>query len=249
MDSLSSTLLLPVVTNVVAASTGAVVASAFEGSNAVAVVLVSYMLWGMGMGTAMMLVTAYLMRLTLHGLPPKEAMASAFIPLGPMGQSSYGIQILGVQALRVFPKELPQIQYLGEILHALGFTLGIFIWALAFWWLMQGIYSALYTRVHGPIPFNLGWWALIFPVGTFASTSSSLWGLTGYTFYRVVTAFMVVGLFALWVFVLLHTIWYAWSGELFKPANIRRLELASTDANSDDDGESGIIERKKKIDV
>ncbi|KAJ2837445.1 Plasma membrane sulfite pump involved in sulfite metabolism, partial [Coemansia erecta] len=134
LESMSAILLLPVVPNVVAASTGGIVASAFSGTSATAIILVSYMLWGMGVVLAMMLITAYLIRLVLYKLPPKEAMASAFIPLGPLGQSSYGIQVLGTQALRVFPASMPQIEYIGSILYVLGFIVGLLLWAAALWW-------------------------------------------------------------------------------------------------------------------
>ncbi|KAJ1936070.1 Plasma membrane sulfite pump involved in sulfite metabolism, partial [Kickxella alabastrina] len=117
LETMSSTLLMPVVPNVVGATTGAIVASAHTGSAATVIILTSYVLWGMGMGIAMMLVTTYFIRLTMFKLPPKESMASMLIPLGPLGQSSYGIQQLGVQALRVFPSEFPQIEYLGNMLY------------------------------------------------------------------------------------------------------------------------------------
>ncbi|KAJ1891041.1 Plasma membrane sulfite pump involved in sulfite metabolism [Kickxella alabastrina] len=227
---------MPVVPNVVGATTGAIVASAHTGSTATVIILISYVLWGMGMGIAMMLVTTYLIRLTMFKLPPKESIASMLIPLGPLGQSSYGIQQLGIQALRIFPTEFPQIEYLGNMLYGIGFFFGLLLWALASWWLTLGIYSAIYTRGRGPVPFNLGWWALIFPVSTFISSSSSLWGITKFTFFRVLAAALIVSLFLLWLFVLLRTIWYAWSGELFKPDNVDRLVTLENKSNSPSTG-------------
>ncbi|KAJ2081568.1 Plasma membrane sulfite pump involved in sulfite metabolism [Coemansia sp. RSA 988] len=229
-DKVNASLLLPVVTTVVAATAGAFVASVNNGSTATAVVLISYMLWAMGVGIAMMLVTFYLTRLIIHKLPPKETIASTFIPVGPLGQSSYGIQLLGIQAKRLFPDALPQIPYLGDVLYAMGFFLGVLIWALAIWWITHGIYAVIYTRIRGRVPFNLGWWALIFPTGTFASSSGELWGTTGYTFFGVLTAITTVGIILLWIFVIINTICYAWTGELLKPINIKHLEL-HTDAD------------------
>ncbi|KAJ2666075.1 Plasma membrane sulfite pump involved in sulfite metabolism [Coemansia sp. RSA 1199] len=224
-EKVNATLLLPVVPTVVASSAGAIVASVHSGTTAVAVVLISYALWAMGVGISLMLITFYIVRLVLHKLPPPETIASAFIPLGPLGQSSYAIQLLGVQALRVFPDALPQMTYLGEVLHSLGFFLGLLIWSLAIWWFTHAIYSVLYTRFRGPVPFNLGWWALIFPTGTFVSSSGELWDLTGYTFFRILASTVTVGIVALWIVVILNTIRYAWTGELLKPINISHLEL------------------------
>ncbi|KAJ2787040.1 Plasma membrane sulfite pump involved in sulfite metabolism [Coemansia interrupta] len=234
LESMSSILLLPVVPNVVAASTGGIVASVHSGSAAATILLIAYVLWGMGVGLAMMLITAYLIRLVLYKLPPREAMASAFIPLGPLGQSSYGIQILGIHSLRVLPGFLPQIAYLGDILHVFGFILGLLLWALALWWFVHAIYSSIHTFVHGKVPFNLGWWALIFPVGTLIYSSNALATTTGFTFFRVITAVLTAGLALLWAIVLVRTICFAWTGELFMASAVVRLELAN---NASDDGD------------
>ncbi|KAJ1994750.1 Plasma membrane sulfite pump involved in sulfite metabolism [Coemansia spiralis] len=237
LDSISAILLLPVVPTVVAASTGAVVCSVHSGNPATAILMISYMLWAMGLGLSMMLLAIYLVRLILFKLPPKEAIASVFIPLGPLGQSSYGIQILGAQSLRIFPSTLPHIAYLGNVLYDVGFFFGMLIWSLAIWWFLHAVYSIIYTRVHGKVPFNLGWWALIFPIGTFASSSNSLWTITGYMFFRVLTAILNSGIFALWLLIVGNSIRYAWTGELLKPAAISQLEL-------DDKTEDGISEEQ-----
>ncbi|KAJ1879637.1 Plasma membrane sulfite pump involved in sulfite metabolism [Coemansia sp. RSA 1722] len=233
LETMNAVLLLPVVPNVVAASTGGVVASAFSGGTAIVIILISYVLWGMGMLLAMMLTAAYLIRLVLYKLPPKEAMASAFIPIGPLGQSSYGIQILGTQALRVFSVSMPQVKYLGDVLHTVGFMIGLLLWGAALWWFVHAACSAIYTLVHERVPFNLGWWALIFPSGTVLFSTNALWNTTGYAFFRVLSAVLTTGLAIVWVCVLLNTVVYAWTGELFKPSNISRLELAGSSDNSD----------------
>ncbi|KAJ2794970.1 Plasma membrane sulfite pump involved in sulfite metabolism [Coemansia furcata] len=176
----------------------------------------------------------YLTRLVLHKLPPKEAIASSFIPLGPLGQASYGIQLLGVQSLRLFPTELPQIAYLGDTLLSIGFFVGLMIWSLAIWWFTHAVYSMIYTRVHGKVPFNLGWWALIFPISTFAASTNSLWSLTGYTFFRVLASVIIVGVTLLWISIVLTTICYAWTGELFKVATVVQLELQDTEPENFD---------------
>ncbi|KAJ1763635.1 Plasma membrane sulfite pump involved in sulfite metabolism [Coemansia sp. RSA 2167] len=232
-ENVNATLLLPVVPTVVTSSAGALVASVHSGTTAVAVVLISYALWAIGVGISLMLLTFYVVRLVLHKLPPPDTIISAFIPLGVLGQASYAIQLMGVQALRVFPDGLSQMTYLGEVLHDLGFFIGFLFWSLAVWWLAHAIYSVLYTRFHGPVPFNLGWWTLIFPTGSFISSSTKLWYLTGYTFFRVLVSIMSVGVITLWIFVTLNTIRYAWTGELLKPINIRHLELHTYSENKD----------------
>ncbi|KAJ1905023.1 Plasma membrane sulfite pump involved in sulfite metabolism [Coemansia sp. S17] len=237
LETVNATLLLPAVPTIVAATGGAIVASVHNGSIATTIVTISYMLWAMGMGVAMLLTIVYLIRLVLFKLPPKEAIATVFIPLGPFGQASYGIQLLGVQSARLFPTELSQIAYLGDILLSIGFFVGLMIWSLATWWFAHAVYSMVYTRVHGKIPFHLGWWALIFPISTFAASTNSLWILTGYRFFRVLASFIIVGVTLLWILIVARTVCYAWTGELFKAASVVQLELKDT-VHEDFDSES-----------
>ncbi|KAJ2307585.1 Plasma membrane sulfite pump involved in sulfite metabolism [Coemansia sp. RSA 2706] len=224
-SKVNATLLLPIVPTVVAASAGAVLASVHTGTTAVAIILISYALLAMGVGLSMLFIASYIIRLVLFKLPPPEIIFTVFIPIGPMGQSSYAIQLLGVQALRVLPDSLPQLQYLGHVLHDIGFLFGLLMWAFAFWWVAHAIYSVVYTRIHGPVPFNLGWWAIIFPTGTFAASCAQLGVLTGFTFFRVLASLVTSCIVVIWIVVIFGTLCYAWTGELLKPANINILEL------------------------
>lgn len=50
----------------------------------------SYILWGVGVPLALMLIAIYLMWLVLYKLPAKAVVLSTFLPLGPLGQGGYG---------------------------------------------------------------------------------------------------------------------------------------------------------------
>ena len=83
--------LLPIVTCVVGSSSGAVVAGVLSNAqHALWTILASYILWGIGVPFAMMVIVIYLHRLTLHKLPAKRVIVSVFLPLGPLGQGSFG---------------------------------------------------------------------------------------------------------------------------------------------------------------
>lgn len=83
--------LLPIVSCIVAASSGALVAEVLpDPQYALWTVLASYVLWGIGVPLALMVMGIYLQRLTLHKLPPKAVIVSVFLPLGPLGQGGYG---------------------------------------------------------------------------------------------------------------------------------------------------------------
>jgi tellurite resistance protein TehA-like permease len=83
--------LLPIVATIVAAASGGIVAGVLENERHVALtVVVSYILWGMGVPLAMLVLVVYFQRLAFYKLPPREVIVSVFLPLGPLGQGSFG---------------------------------------------------------------------------------------------------------------------------------------------------------------
>lgn len=91
LSAMTAVWLLPIVSPIVAAACGAVVAEILpDAQHALWTVVASYVLWGIGVPMALMVTTIYLQRLTLHKLPPKTVIASVFLPLGPLGQGGYG---------------------------------------------------------------------------------------------------------------------------------------------------------------
>lgn len=77
--------LFPAVSCVVASASGSVVASILTNSQyAFWIVLMSYVLWGIGMSMATMILVIYFHRLIIHKLPPREVMVSVFIPIGKL---------------------------------------------------------------------------------------------------------------------------------------------------------------------
>lgn len=91
LSSMTAVWLLPIVSCIVAASSGAIVAGVLpDDQYALWTVLASYVLWGIGLPLALMVMVIYLQRLTLHKLPSKAVIVSVFLPLGPLGQGGYG---------------------------------------------------------------------------------------------------------------------------------------------------------------
>jgi tellurite resistance protein TehA-like permease len=91
LAAMTAVWLLPIVSCVVASSAGAVVASVLlNEQHALWTILASYCLWGIGVPLATMVMAIYLQRLALFKLPPKAAIVSVFLPLGPLGQGSFG---------------------------------------------------------------------------------------------------------------------------------------------------------------
>lgn len=91
LSSMTAVWLLPIVSCVVAAASGAIVADVLaDPQHALWTIIVSYVLWGIGIPMALMVMVIYFQRLTLHKLPPKAMIVSVFLPLGPLGQGGFG---------------------------------------------------------------------------------------------------------------------------------------------------------------
>ncbi|KAE8389417.1 voltage-dependent anion channel [Aspergillus alliaceus] len=184
ISSMSAAWLLPVVACVVAAASGAIVADVLpDPQYAFGTIIVSYVLWGVGVPLALMIIVIYLLRLMLHKLPPKQLIVSMFLPLGPLGQGSYGIQKLGQVSQKIFPEAHTLRPGTGEVFEMMGFFIGLLLWAFGLLWLFFAVASIIRTR---KFPFNLGWWAFTFPLGVYATSTCQLGREMPSRFFRVV---------------------------------------------------------------
>ena len=102
LEIMTAAWLLPIVSNVVAAASGGVVAEVLTNpQHALWTVITSYILWGTGVPLAVVVMVVYFQRLAFHKLPPKQVIVSVFLPLGPLGQGSFGYERLNPIADRL----------------------------------------------------------------------------------------------------------------------------------------------------
>lgn len=91
LQEMGAAWLLPIVSCVVAAASGAIVADVLPNPQyALGTIVTSFILWGIGVPLALMVIVIYFMRLMLHKLPPVGLIVSTFLPLGPLGQGGFG---------------------------------------------------------------------------------------------------------------------------------------------------------------
>ena len=159
--------LFPVVSTIVAAASGAIVANVLPNPyHALWTLMISYVLWGTGVPLAMSVLVIYFQRLTVHKLPPREVIVSVFLPLGPLGQGGFAIMELGVIAMKTFPITSTlsaRTTNAGEILYVVGFLIALIMWGFALVW----FFFALASISRSKFPFNIGWWGFTFPIGVF----------------------------------------------------------------------------------
>jgi tellurite resistance protein TehA-like permease len=166
--------LLPVVTLIVASSSGGVVANALQEYSpirAFETVTLSAFLVTVGLSLALMILTIYLLRLITHGLPPDGTVLSVFLPLGPTGQSGYAVLLIGQNYRTLFPT-LSTANFTGDTTSATSAgivvdivctCLSFILWSLATMWILYAL-LAIYTALRkSPIAFRVSFWGLVFP--------------------------------------------------------------------------------------
>ena len=169
LATMTAAWLLPIVSTIVAAASGGLVAEILPSpTHALWTLTVSYVLWGTGVPLAMTVLAMYFHRLTTFHLPPREVIVSVFLPLGPLGQGAFGIMQLGKVAMKTFPSTNTISPAAGEIFYAVGFLLALIMWGFALVWL----FFALASISRSKFPFNMGWWGFTFPLGVFTTATN-----------------------------------------------------------------------------
>ncbi|KAK7956122.1 uncharacterized protein PG986_005344 [Apiospora aurea] len=224
LASLTAALLLPIVPCVVAAASGGVVANVLPDPSHVHTTLIaSYMSWGIGVFFSVLILAMYQVRLSNHALPPREAIVSVLLPVGPFGQGGFGIAKLiqvtrklllhgGGTAMAARGYDTTYAEPLGLLIEGLGACIALIMWGIGLVWLAYAVISIATTR---SFPFNMGWWGFTFPLGVWVACTTELGSVLHSTFFSV-TAMIGSGcVFLLWLVVAACTTKQAISGEIF----------------------------------
>ncbi|OAT00173.1 uncharacterized protein BDCG_16500 [Blastomyces dermatitidis ER-3] len=213
LPSMTAAWLLPVVSTIVAASTGAIVAENLPTPQlSLWTIIASYLLWGLGMLFSMIILAVYFERLALHKLPPKSVIVSTCIPLGPMGQGGFVILKLGVGARKFFPLNKTLDPAAGGVFYAVGFMFALMLWGFGFMWMLSAIISIAKCK---RIPFTMGWWASIFPLGVYANCTILMAVEMPSQFFKVVSTILTLCVLILWIIVSAGTIREVITGRVF----------------------------------
>jgi C4-dicarboxylate transporter/malic acid transport protein len=215
MKRMTAVWLLPIVAAEVAAVSGALLVPHLAASEAFTVLILSYALWAFSVPLAMSILVILLLRLVLYKLPEREMAASGWLALGPIGTGALALLLLGGDAPAVFA--VAGLSGVGEVAFGLGIIGGTMLWGYGVWWLLLAILkTARYVRQG--LPFNLGWWGFIFPLGVYSLATLALEHATHLALFAVAGGILVMCLVALWLTVVALTIDGAWYGDdLFRP--------------------------------
>ncbi|GHO91146.1 C4-dicarboxylate ABC transporter [Reticulibacter mediterranei] len=167
--------------------------------------VLNYALLGTGMMLAAIVIVLFYSRLTYHNVPHGSFVPTFWIVIGSLGQSATATIALGNAARGHF-------LLLGDVLHKAGIAYGMLSWGFGIYWLVLAILVTLRAaRKH--LPFNLGWWSFIYPVGVMTTGTYSLHQHVPTQLFLIAGGALLLLLASLWALVtitttrhLLHTV-------------------------------------------
>ncbi|ODV81105.1 uncharacterized protein CANTADRAFT_190754 [Suhomyces tanzawaensis NRRL Y-17324] len=111
LGDLRATLLLPVVTLMVAASSGALLVPAIPPNLQVPTLVASFMLWSNALVLAFMVTTIYMWKLVLYKIPSTDLIFTSFLPIGFLGQGAYAIMLMGTNINHLVAHGTPDLHF------------------------------------------------------------------------------------------------------------------------------------------
>ena len=177
IDGMPPTVLLPAIAAITTAATCGVVTSAAELSPRaqVPMIIVGYVLLGLGLPFALSLIAIFIARLLNGAWPPRSKAALQYIIVGPLGQASYAFQILGTSAASpgsgsfgAYNKGHFITENDGKIVEAVSILVGLVLWGYGAFWLLFSLAESVHLGLFkgGGIRnsgYNIAMWTAVFP--------------------------------------------------------------------------------------
>jgi tellurite resistance protein TehA-like permease len=188
IDCFNSSVLLLVVAVVVAAASGGLISQDLPPSLRQSTLVVSAMLMGNGQAVAFIVTTIYVYRLFMVGHPALGMSIGNFLPVGPLGQGTYGILNIAVgYADLLSSKGYPES--VSTTIEHVAVGVGLLLMGYASFWMFVACITCMIRR---PPQFSMGWWGLTFPVGTYALGWIKLAAITDIYAFKVLGALFSV---------------------------------------------------------
>ncbi|KNC82079.1 hypothetical protein SARC_05630 [Sphaeroforma arctica JP610] len=169
--TMTSLWLLPLVTCVVQSATAGVVGPAqYSPAHQQNILIAGYILWGAGILAAAPVIAAFLSRLIVHGLPSGYLGNSVWVVLGPIGQGSNAIIMLGRNTLALqcagyfcalgegsadpltcacSGERISTISSWGVNAPGMTLMVGVVMWGTGCWWLFIACVTSISSTYKG----------------------------------------------------------------------------------------------------
>ncbi|KIK67442.1 hypothetical protein GYMLUDRAFT_37564 [Collybiopsis luxurians FD-317 M1] len=236
LESMTAIWILPVVTLIVASSVGglfAVALNEYNPSHALTTQAVSLVMVIIGLSLAFMLLTIYMQRLIIVGVPHGPNVLSVFMPLGPTGQAAYSILLSGQFFRDILPLQYGNSIFMthpltGDVMYVICVSISFILWSVASMWMLFALLAVQHELRKGRIPFKVNAWGLIFPNGVYANITINLGTTLDSRFFRVWGAIYAVFTLLLWCFVAAKTVQLAYNRTIFEAPCLQETNLGQT---------------------
>jgi tellurite resistance protein TehA-like permease len=175
---LPPTIVIPAVGVATAATTGGLIASYADGISArlaVPIIIVSFMMVGIGIFLSIFLYGYLLHDFFVDGWPAPDNIASVWVFIGPMGQSAAALQILGSAASTYgrfagYNKGTFLTESAATMLDVACVLLALLLSGMGIIWTLISVCAMAEKVWQGQLKWTLTWNSIIFPTGTLTTS-------------------------------------------------------------------------------
>ena len=222
---LSPALAVPNVGVVTCAATGAVIVGySYEVSAGLAVpmIVVSYMLVGLGFFVAMLIYAFIFHKLLTKGFPEGKKIQALVMLAGPTGQTANALVGLAAAAGKDFAdydRGMFLTESAGTSLTTVCVLLALLILGLAYFWMVLAVIGIGSFAIKRELSWSMTWWATIFPLATVNLAWIELAEAMASDAFNALAAGLFVILLIDFFVNTGFTIWYASTGKLLFTRN------------------------------
>lgn len=148
-------------------------------------------------------------RLVLHPLPPAQLAPSLWIALGPIGVSALVPMNLARAGQAAFAADAQTVAVVSRVFATA-------VWGFGLWWLAIAVALLVRYLRTGPVPFHLGWWGFVFPLGAYTVATLTLARAWRVPAVETLGVFLYAGLVAAWVVAATRTVASIRSGQVWR---------------------------------
>ncbi len=171
-------------------------------------VAVGYAFYGMGFLLFLLTLGLVYDRLILHPLPPAALAPSIWIGLGPVAVAALAPLALAKAGAPIWGQAADAVLVVTQIASTA-------VWGFGLFWLLLVAALLVRYRRNGAIPFHLGWWAFVFPLGAYTVASLTIARTWQSPVLEGVAVALYMGLVSAWGIVTTRTIAGIRSGRIW----------------------------------
>lgn len=178
VDGMPPTVLLPAIAAITAGATCGVITFAADISTRaqVPMIIVGYILVGLGLPFGLSLIVIFIARLLNGSWPPRAKTPMTYVIIGPLGQASYALMILGASAASPGPGAFGKYnsgRFItdndGKVVEAVSILSALILWGYGAFWILFALAESIHLGLFKSggiknVGHSVSMWSPIFPI-------------------------------------------------------------------------------------